>query len=62
MLLASGCESLFLVTVQEFTLIGSEESVMECAFSFRLRRSLFLIKVHAFSITNSEGVCEGVCF
>ena len=39
-----------------------KEPVMESAFSFRLRRSLFLIKFHGYTITNGEGVCDGVCF
>ena len=39
-----------------------KEPVMESAFSFRLRQSLFLIKFHGYTITNGEGVCDGVCF
>ena len=37
-----------------------KEPVIESVVSFRLRRSLFLIKLNAFTITNSEGVCDAV--
>ena len=36
--------------------------VMESGFSFRLWRSLFLITLHAFTVTGSEGVSDGVVF
>ena len=36
--------------------------VMESGFSFRLWRSLFLITLHAFAVTGSEGVRDGVAF
>ena len=39
-----------------------KEPVMESAFSFRLLRRRFLINRHAFTITGSEEVCDGVCF
>ena len=63
MLLASGCDSLFLVTFQGITISGSEGNRnIEFAFSFRLLRRRFLINLHAFTITGSEEVCDGVCF
>ena len=37
-----------------------KESVMEFTFSFRLLESLLLIKPHAFTITNREGIYDGV--
>ena len=36
--------------------------VMEFAISFRLWGSLFFITFHAFTVTNSDGVCDGVSF
>ena len=36
--------------------------VMASDFSFRLWRSLFLIMLHAFTLTGSEGVCDGIVF
>ena len=36
--------------------------VMEPGFSFRLWRSLFLITLHAFAVTGSDGVRDGVVF
>ena len=38
------------------------EPVIESTFSYGLWQSLFLIKLHAFTVTGSEGVCDGVCF
>ena len=32
------------------------------ASDFRLWRSLFLIMLHAFTLTGSEGVCDGIVF
>ena len=60
MLLASGCDSLFLVTFQEITLSGSERTCDGA--SFRLLGRRFLINLHAFAITGSEEVYDGVCF
>ena len=60
MLLASGCDSLFLVTFQEITLSGSEEACD--GVCIRLLERRFLINLHAFAITGSEEVCDGVCF
>ena len=39
-----------------------KEPVMDSGFSFRLWQSLFLIALHAFTVTDSEGVCDGVVF
>ena len=39
-----------------------KETVMESAFSFRLWRRRFSINPHAFPITGSEGVYNGVFF
>ena len=39
-----------------------KEPVMESGFSFRLWQSLFLITLHAFTVTGSEGVSDGVVF
>ena len=39
-----------------------KKAVIESAFSFQLWRRLFLINLHAFTITGSEGVRDGVCF
>ena len=36
--------------------------VMESGFNFRLWLSLFLITLHAFTVTGSEGVRDGVVF
>ena len=60
MLLASGCDSLFLVTFQEITLSSSEGACN--GVCFRLLERRFLINLHAFAITGSEEVCDGVCF
>ena len=62
MFLVSDCESLFLVTFQVFAINGSVGPVIESGFSFRLWRSLFLITLHALSVTGSEGVRDGVVF
>ena len=35
---------------------------MESGFNFRLGRSLFLIRLHAFTVSGSEGVSDGVVF
>ena len=40
----------------------AKKPMMEAAFSFRLWRGLFFINLHAFTITGSEGVCDGVGF
>ena len=53
MLLASGCDSLFLVTFQQITQVAVKEPVTQSALGCYL---------HAFAITGSEEVCDGVCF
>ena len=35
--------------------------VMGSAFKYRLQRSLLLMKLRAFTVTGSEGVCDEVC-
>ena len=62
MLLASGCDSLFLVTFQEITISGSEGASDGVYFSSSLLRRRFLINLHAFTVTGSEEVCDEVCF
>ena len=37
-------------------------SVIESAFSLRLRWSLFLVKLQAFTINDNDRDCEGVSF
>ena len=59
-LLASDCDSLFLVTFQEIPLSDSEGACDGVCFRLLGRR--FLINLHAFAITGSEEVCDGVCF
>ena len=44
-----------------FAINGSEEACDGSGFRYRLQRSPFLIKLQAFTVTRSEGVCNGVC-
>ena len=62
MLLASGCESLFLVTFQEFTINGSEQTCYGLCIQLQAVTETVLINLHAFTVTGSEGVGDGVCF
>ena len=61
MLLASGCESLFLVTFQEITTNSTEKACAGICFYLQAVTELFLINLHVFTITGSEGVCDRVC-
>ena len=64
MLLVSGCESLFLVTFQAFAINGSEGACNGVWFQLQaVAESVFDHGFeHAFTVTGSEGVRDGVVF
>ena len=62
MFLTPGCKSLFLVTFQEFAIIGSEEACDGVCFYLKAATETVFDNSSCFYITGSEGVCGGVCF